>query len=834
MINSSRMKFTMLVALCAGLGLASPAFGASGASSVEDRVLSSVSVQDTQACASLTISFNVPVQIVSHFPLERSDALHITIRSIDGGRFDRNGLSPREDLRPPRSRRAGVREIQFESNGPSGPELYIGFRRKKYYQLSTGDDFRSIIVKISDKPIAENCTGTSGDDASSTLFSVPTNIDANAVYAINILSQQTALQEKDIDLEFTEIPYALYSTRFEKDSKIWYRLRLGFFPTKSDAQKTLNQIQKKYGDAWIARTSADEREAVYQAWIIKRKELAAKGTLEIIDVNKLPENEEAAALVLEAKKLMKAGSLARAIQLLTKALQYEENASSPIAKELLGLAREKNGQKAHAKAEYEEYLQKYPDSDGAMRVRQRLAVLISGGKEVPKELRLGTKSQGSYSKNIDISLSQYYLRDESTVTLEQPDLLPDPEKQLNQHALISGLDVNASISNDRMDGSFRLSGSLTNDFRENGRGDYGTLSSFYVDMADAETRMRLRLGRQTRSTGGVLGRFDGALLSYDANENISVNLVAGSPVLRSRDLFIDSSRKFFGASVDLEQFFDGFDATFYVIDQKVDDLVDRRAVGMEMRYVDENKSAFGLIDYDIFYDSLNLALFNGSYKLPDKTTINLTLDYRYAPALYTINAIQGQGVDDISQLRNLYSDEVLYYLAESRSARASSGALSVSRPLNEKFQFNGGITLAKIGSTIDAAGVSGQPGTGVDKFFSAQLLGTSLIKEGDLASFGIRYDDTFSSNRVVFDMNSRYPFSRKLRMNPRVRLAFRNSKTTDQEQVTLQPSFRLNYLPKRRFHLELEAGAEWTRTTTPLDTEKINGYFINGGYRLDM
>ena len=51
------------------------------------------------------------------------------------------------------------------------------------------------------------------------------------------------------------------------------------------------------------------------------------------------------------------------------------------AQELLGLAREKNGQTAHAKAEYQRYLALYPDADGAARVRQRLAALLATGRQ---------------------------------------------------------------------------------------------------------------------------------------------------------------------------------------------------------------------------------------------------------------------------------------------------------------------------------------------------------------------------------------------------------------------------------------------------------------------
>ena len=104
----------------------------------------------------------------------------------------------------------------------------------------------------------------------------------------------------------------------------------------------------------------------------------------------------------------------------------------------------------------------------------------------------------------------------------------------------------------------RFSGSHTKDFEPNGKGDTGTVSALYVDIADSATRLAARIGRQTRSTGGVLGRFDGGLFSFDASEKIRVNVVGGAPVLRSRDLFVDPSRRFVGASVDINQIVEGF------------------------------------------------------------------------------------------------------------------------------------------------------------------------------------------------------------------------------------------------------------------------------------
>ncbi|WP_165793849.1 SPOR domain-containing protein [Hyphococcus luteus] len=813
-----------------------------------DRVLSRVTVSESQQCAVATISFNFPIRAVSHFPKDHGDHVRIDLKPIETGRSISDGLTAREELRAPLSRKAGIQEIQYDGDAPTGPVLTVTFDHNRHFAIAQGADFRSLDITIADAPVSDACSGggprlRTGPETSirrklsgvsSVLHSMPDTLDVNAVYALNLLSQQSAIDADNIPALKPFSAYAAYAVRFEEDGVVWNRLRLGFFKTRTEAQKAADQLKTSYPDAWIVRTSAAERESVYQAWLDKRK--TAQRNLDaarrLPAVEPLPENRDAATLVAEARTLMTKGDYARAIQLLTKATTLEESQASPEAKELLGVAREKNGQKAHAKAEYEEYLERYPDAEGAPRVRQRLAALLSQGQEGPPELREG--KSGGFVTRLTASLSQYYQRDESTVTLEQPDLTPDPDKQVNRNALVSGADMTASVSNDRVDLSMRFSGAHTKDFMEGGKGDLGAVSAWFVEVVDSATRLAARIGRQTRSTGGVLGRFDGGLLSFDVNDKVRVNAVAGAPVIRSRDLFVDKHRKFAGGSVDVNQVVEGLDTTVYFIHQTVDGLVDRQAAGFEFRYVDESRSAFGLVDYDTFYGSLNLALFNGSWRLEDNTNINIAFDYRWAPALMTIDALQGQGVESIEELRSTYADEDIYSLAQARAARLKSGSINISRPLSEKFQVNAGVTVANMKPTADAGGVPGQPGTGVEAFYSAQVYGQSLLKEGDFATLGVRYDDMSTAKRYVIDLNTRYPFSRRFRIGPRMRISRRRAAAADQTQFTVKPSMRINYLPTRTFQLELEGGAEWTTTENLLGTETLTGYYVIAGYRLDF
>jgi len=59
--------------------------------------------------------------------------------------------------------------------------------------------------------------------------------------------------------------YVIYTSRVTLDGRIWNRLRVGFFASRSDAQLVLNALKKQYPQAWIATASdAEVAEAVAQ------------------------------------------------------------------------------------------------------------------------------------------------------------------------------------------------------------------------------------------------------------------------------------------------------------------------------------------------------------------------------------------------------------------------------------------------------------------------------------------------------------------------------------------------------------------------------------------
>jgi len=833
------------------------------AQSVQDRLLEGVSVAESDTCAVVRLGLNFAAQYRSHFPLTSGRELHIQINPIAVGAADRSALRGREELRAPRSDLAAIREIQYEADTPTGPMISVTFRHPVHFTVGQGGDFRSINVAISGENANAACQPSfipaptapgaaraelSADDraaAANAILSVtrviPEHVNTNAIYAINLSSElaQTSPALTPSLAAFEQ--HVAYTTSYEEDGVAWRRLRMGFFETRTEAQQIADQLSSYYPDAWIARVDRSERENIYQGWLGARERLsgsrAAASDLELSD------DPVSAERLATGRAALTADDLDTAVRMFTSVLQRPESSSSPEAQELLGVARERKGQLAHAKAEYEAYLARYPDGANANRVTQRLRALLVG-EDADADARFSGRSGAERSITHELigSLSLLYLRDESVSTFEDVVFGEISETQLNLNEVMAGVDVSAHIGTDRSSARIRVSATRTHDLREIDPEHETAVSAAYLELSDSEWETSIRIGRQSRNTGGVLGRFDGVLVSAQVTPHIRVNAVGGFPVLRTRDE-VQEQRRFIGASIDLGSFFERLDTTIYYIDQTDGDLVDRRAVGFEFRYFDDMRSLFGLFDYDVFYDELNLALLNGSWRFPDQTTLNIALDYRRAPLLTTYNSIQGQ-LDALwaSDLLDRFTEDDVYQLATDRTAYSRSAVIGISRPLTETFQVNFDATVGNVsgtkpsGDVINMApgSIAATPSAGTEYYYSAQLIGSSLFREDDISIATVRYADLSSSTRYTVDFNYRIPVTRDFRINPRWRVDFRDNKNDPNSQIAGRFSTRLTYFGGQMLQLEADLGGEWRQDKINGMTNETAGYFVSLGYRLDF
>lgn len=549
-----------------------------------------------------------------------------------------------------------------------------------------------------------------------------------------------------------------------------------------------------------------------------------------------------AGLLDEAKKAMLNQDYRRAIQLYTKVrLQSENSVYGKQALEFLGLARERNKQFAHAKVVYEKYLKLYPRGEDAERVSQRLTGILTAQTEPREELKKGdSKKENRVGVQWDTfgSISQFYNRNESKFNTDQT--------RLNRSSLQNGLDFTSRLSYEDFQAGLRFSGTYNANVETDDDDDEKRISSFYLDLIHQRADIQLRLGRQSQSSGGILGRFDGGHLSIPVYENIKLNLVGGFSVLSSSDIFVNTDQYFYGINADFGTYLNAWDFNAFFIEQRNHSMLDRRAVGGEVRFFDEDKSFFTFFDYDIFHDELNTFLFTGQWIFDDRTTVNLSYDYRTNPFLTTQNATQGQSVDNLDALLALFSLDQIKTLAKDRTAISQTGSLSLSRPLSDNFQLNADFRLSTLSATVASGGVDKTEGTGLEYSIASDITGSNLLTDGDIYVVGARYNILQNADSLSININARYPITRDLRINPRVRFNLRmNDDGT--ENYGYQPSIRLTYRVVKGLQLELEGGGDWLfqeRNDDALaaaalagdtnDFDETRGYFFIAGYRYNF
>jgi hypothetical protein len=525
----------------------------------------------------------------------------------------------------------------------------------------------------------------------------------------------------------------------------------------------------------------------------------------------------------EAKAAFDAGDNPAAVRLLTRLVEYPEHPRRAEAQELLGLARERGGQLAHAKAEYEEYLRRYPEGPAAGRVSQRLAALTTLDSR-PRVAAVAQREGGMNWTSFGGWAQEY--RYDST-SLETLNTTTD---FTSQSMVITDGDFSLRGRGERFDVQTRVSAGYLYDLLPEGPGSQTRVSVAYADLNDRQWGLNARLGRQSKHNGGVLGTFDGLYFGWRAAPSVRLNLMAGSPLETTTDSF-DSGRRFLSLSANWSGWLDGLEISPFLIDQTYDGIEDRRAAGAELRWFRPGRTVVGLLDYDIDYSALNMAMLLGTFDLPSSWTITGTLDHRKSPFLTTRNAMAGQAVQTLGELVAQIGEPAVRALAEDRTAEVDTVSIGVSRPMGTRFQWIADVGATRMSEMPASGGVEAIPGTGTELSVGSQLIANSLFRPGDVSILGLRVSDGDVARTSSLSLSSRFPMWGRLRAGPRLRFDYREFSADGTTQWLASPALRIDWHSDRTT-IEFEAGSEWMSRELAIDREDSNRYWFSLGYRV--
>jgi hypothetical protein len=449
---------------------------------------------------------------------------------------------------------------------------------------------------------------------------------------------------------------------------------------------------------------------------------------------------KADALLAAAQAAIAQGNHAAALDALNDLLNLPPNRHTRMAQEMAGVARARSGDVARARIEFETYLQLYPQGDGSERVRRELAALpaapVAEAKPAPgaETTVTGSTSMFIYGGNGQVRSQDF--KDSPIAGLPQvagdPLLTSDKARQI-----INDVDLNWRQRDGERDMRFVLRDSYTNDL-ERGDKSRNRLSNLYFDYKSLTDGYGVRLGRQSPQGGGVMGRFDGVTASYLLRPKLKLGAVAGVPT----DKFFDSRRRFLGGSIDADGFIPNVGVGLYAIEQKIDGLVDRAAVGLEMRYFKGGASIFSQFDYDVPMKGLNIATVQGTLILDDNTVFNGLYDRRALSLLALGNSLTFGDPANPNVIYTRIAERLANTTVEALRDQikrttpfVTQAQLGATTPLNNTWQVGLSGQLTSIGAIPPVPEVlgfeNGRPATGNIYTVSGQLIGLNLYSNRD-------------------------------------------------------------------------------------------------------
>ncbi len=805
-IHSFRIwKACAAVLACGGFAFISAAL----AEPVTNTVISGYQIAAANSCTIMKINFNFRIRYISHFPAAYGNELRIMLRPIDPRRFQMDGGTLREALRPPRDGSSAIKAIQYEEHIADGPTLTIIFNRPVNFDAAGGTDFQSLVISMAHPKSGKACR-----PAFPGMAPAP-----DGGWAAAPSWGETVIGKRQPSFEAS-------AAKAQRPEPV-----IPDVPeTKPDAPRT--NAAAAPGPAVIGPTEVSSP--------------AAGANITGSDAE-----ARTGALITEARAALMRNNFTSAISLLKKAAQHQDNRRTPEALELLGVAYQKDRQSAAARAVYEDYLRRYPSGEGTEGVRQRLLAIETAGSPQPEKLRgatIGpTSVEGSTAPagaqtpkpyaTVTGSISSFFIRDDSYSVNRDPTQALNlnttkDDHQTHQNTLMSSVDLSAAWGDNDVKNKFRFSGTELNSFGGYGGDKFG-INALYLDTSVKDWDSTFRIGRQVRNTGGILGRFDGAVYSYQYDPLFGASVYGGSPVEYRTDSPFKDDRYFYGGSLNFGPS-QGLDGDIYVIEQMDRSIIDRQAVGGELRYNDFTKSAFVNVDYDTHFDKLDAAIFTGMWTLPDKSVVRAAADYRMAPYLTAWNALQGQPFSTLYDLLKVYNQSQVQQMAIDRTATYQSANVGYTRPITDTVQINLDVTQAHINGTIASYNVNGTPDSGNEFYYAAQIVGTSIFTDGDLYTAAFRYSDLQDSNNFAVDLSTRFPITNDLRIAPRIIGAYSSGKTTSWDEYTVVPSILIDYFWRQNLNLELEIGDRMTWRTQGTTRTTENELLITAGVRYDF
>jgi tetratricopeptide (TPR) repeat protein len=814
-------RIVMIPLTALGAGGAFAQFPISGPA----RLVNVIEVNDHEDQVDLTMVFNCSMRFVTSLPASEGRQVHIQLAPMPDC-----GVSPLSQLlaeTPPVSGGANiVTAARVDSMAPGQITLTLDFKKSERFVLAQGVDPRGLRLRLIDRARGRG------------KILVGQSTEAVSNFAINLDSQPKPFAPEDVQLAHERLKAPAFVSEALVDGEKWYRLRVGPIERRAEADRLLNLALPDYPRAWLAIGD----DAVTSDLNATMAQVAPPPAVERIGSDPPLPPEVLKATLADARTALAARDFTKAVALLTKLQRQPEFPDRARAQELLGLARERAGQLAHAKAEYEEYLRRYPKGEAAERIAFRLRTL----RAAEAKARTGRDANGeTQGWEVTGGVAQMARYDGSRISngAPPPNTQPVPAAPtITQNALFNDVDLLARRRGETYDWVGRVSAGYDKSFAQSqgALSNAGRVSLASVELLDRPLGVLARLGRQANNTSGILGTFDGLFLSWQFKPSWAINTAAGYPV---EQLIVapQTQERFETLALAYTPPNAHWDASVFAATQQFQGLRDRQAVGLEGRFLASRTSLVTVVDYDTAYHALNTASVLGTLQLPARWSVSFDAERRNSPVLTTRNALIGQTFTDLIQLEQVFTPSQIYQLAMDRTPITSNYSFTATKPLGQRFQVTTIVSATQTGATPASGGVEAVPASGMLLTYQGQVYGSNLWHNGDFNVLTLTHGNTIIGTIDSVSANSRFPVGGAWRLGPRFTVDRLNSVTDGSKNTTYIPSLLLDYQRERKL-FQLEFGGQLGKREAFLQlqngafvqTQNTTRYYVSVSYRISF
>jgi hypothetical protein len=562
-------------------------------------------------------------------------------------------------------------------------------------------------------------------------------------------------------------------------------------------------------------------------------------------------NTQASALMIQSGNALLTGQTFIAIDSLNSILKMQPNKYTEDAQLWIGVSRERVGQLPKAILEFTSYLKLYPNGKYSQWTKERLALykvsqpalFASITRQTDGPAQVNTEMQ--YSEFGSLSMEGYLGASQTTsIAPVGNTMVPTTVSATDQKSVISNVSLTARANNNEYDNRIVFQDFYSANYLP-GQTNTSRLGAAFYEVKDRIDNYSFKVGRQSGSGGGVMGRFDGISAGYGISPDYRVDIAAG----QLSDVTTDEQPKFAGASLDfgMRQPMGG---SVYYIDQTVYGITERKAVGGNLRYFEPAFSVMSMLDYDLQFSEINFMTVQGTLNGGGKSNdYNFMLDRRKSPMLDLRNAISGTTSSITTLIQNGSSVSDLLTLVNQRTTASTLASAGMVNHLNDKWTMGTDVSYS-ITDALEASGLldgnghcvdpavgcmAASPSSGPAWSISQRLTGLGVIRPRDVTNFSVNYTRTETSTGESLQISNHMDMAEKWSLDTSVGVN-NQSDSTGGKSNNLAPTARVSYRMRNDLSLDSQLGLTWSTTSnSSLSTSsKTFQDFLSFGFRFDF